>query len=178
MKKGIAGVIVGSLLLLPVFAVGAQGQTGEDIVLPGGPFRLLIVDETKGLEPTVRVGILGKLLQESGMMDVSVLLADVASGYDDPLESESIEKWETPYDIILILSKGIDDGTVPYIWIVFGGFETWGEAIDLEAGMEMLGLFRGIIDQVFEGIAEAVDMTGDLYPVFQAALYRVEGWLR
>ena len=178
MKKAIGGMIAGGLFLLSLLTVGAQVQTGGEIVFEGGPFRLLIVDETKGFEATVRVGILAKVLKESGMVDVAVMLVDVDSAYDDPLHGKTPEEGEAPYDIILIVSKGIDDGSAPFVWIVFSSLGEGEEDVDLEAAMEKLGLFRGLIDTIFQGLAEAMDITKDFYPMLLGPFYQASGWLR
>ena len=178
MKKAGMFLAIGLVLVVLLATGKAQVQTGGEISFAGGPFRLLIVDETKGFEPTVRVGILAKVLKDSGMVDVSVMLADVDSAYDDPLHGRTPGEDEEPYDIILIVSKGIDDGSAPFVWIVFGSFDGGEGAVDLEAAMEMLGLFRGVIDTVFQGIAEAVDITKDFYPMLLGAFHQASGWLR
>ena len=169
---------VGFGLVVLSVAGQVQVQTEGEISFVGGPFRLLIVDETKGFETTIRVGILAKGLKDRGKVDVSVLLADVDSAYVDPLLGRTPEEGEEPYDIILIVSKGIDDGSAPFVWIVFGSFDMGGETVDLEGAMEVLGLFRNVIDQVFQGVAEAVDVSKDFYPALLGAFYQANGWLR
>jgi hypothetical protein len=156
--------------------LGVQRQALGDQQVESEAFRLLLIDETKTFESTVRVGILAKVLQGTGMFEVSVLLAGVETGYDDPLYGRVREENQGPYDMILIVSKGVDDGSLPTVWVVLGTFG--GEAIDLKASMEMLGAFSGMIDQIFQGVAKAVDVRTDLYPLFFAALYLKEGWLR
>jgi len=116
---------------------------------------LLLVDETKTFSSTMRVGALAGILRKSGMVDVSVKLVDVESSYEDPLSG--IAFTEEPYDLILIISRGIDDGTVGQIWLVTRFFE--------EASPEYAAIvaLSGIIDQIFQGIATATDVTEDLF---------------
>ena len=131
---------------------------------------MLLVDETKTFSSTMRVGALAGILRKTGMVNVSVELIDVESSYENPLSGIALP--EEPHDIILIIPKGIDDGSVKQIWLVTRFFE--------ETSPEFAGLtaLSGIIDQIFQGIAEAVDVSEDLWPGFYAALYLKQGWLR
>jgi hypothetical protein len=99
-----------------------------------------------------------------------LLLVDVESSYGDPLAGLTIT--EEPYDIILIIPKGIDDGSVVQIWLVTRFFE--------EASLEDVGLtaLSGIIDQIFQGLATTIDVSEDLWPAGYATLYLQQGWLR
>ncbi len=162
MKKKVLVIITGMLVvLLPL--VG----TGEESPLRA---RLLLVDETKTFASTMRVGALAGILRKTGMVDLSIELVDVESNYGDPLAG--LATAEAPYDIILIIPKGIDDGSVAQIWLVTRFFE--------EGSPECMGLtaLSGIIDQIFQGLATAIDVSEDLWPAGYAALYLQQGWLR
>jgi len=170
MKQGTkAASLLWVLTLLVAVALAGYGQGESDQGTRGGA-RLLLVDETKTFSSTMRVGALAGILRNSGMVDVSIELVDVESSYEDPLSGIAVV--EEPHDIILIIPKGIDDGTVGQIWVVTRFFE--------EASPEYAALtsLSAVIDQVFEGIAEAVDVSEDLWPGFYAALYLKQGWLR
>jgi len=170
MKQGIkAASLLWVLAWLFTVALVGYGQGESDQGTQGGE-RLLLVDETKTFSSTMRVGALAGILRKTGMVNVSIELVDVESSYEDPLNDIALA--EEPYDIILIIPKGIDDGTVGQIWLVTRFFE--------ETSPEYAGLMAlsGIIDQVFQGVAEAIDVSEDLFPGFFAALYLKQGWLR
>jgi len=170
MKQGIkAASLLWVLAWLFTVALVGYGQGESDQGTQGGA-RLLLVDETKTFSLTMRVGALAGILRKTGMVNVSIELVDVESSYEDPLSGIALA--EEPYDIILIIPKGIDDGTVGQIWLVTRFFE--------ETSPEYAGLtaLSGIIDQVFQGVAEAIDVSEDLFPGFFAALYLKQGWLR
>ena len=133
--------------------------------------RLLVVDETKTFLSTMRVAGLVGALRQAGMFDVSVALGDVASSYDNPLAGRVADA--DPYDIILIVPRGLDDGSIASIWVVSGGLDLL--APSLRAGIDVAS---AIIDQVFAGIGVSVDVYEDLFPAFLWALYSMEGWIR
>ena len=167
MKKKMLVIMTGILVaLLPFVAMGQTTGTSDT----AGGARLLLVDETKTFASTMRVGVLAGILRKTGMVDLSVELVDVESSYGDPLAG--LVPAEEPYDIILVIPKGIDDGSVAQIWLVTRFFEAASpEAVGLAA-------LSGIIDQIFQGIATAIDVSEDLWPGGYAALYLQQGWLR
>ena len=167
MKEKMLVIMAGILVALLPFV--AMGQTTGTSDMAGGA-RLLLVDETKTFASTMRVGVLAGILRKTGMVDLSVELVDVESSYGDPLAG--LATAEEAYDIILIIPKGIDDGSVKQIWLVTRFFE--------EASPEYTGLLAlsGIIDQIFQGLATAIDVSEDLWPAGYAALYLQQGWLR
>ena len=158
-------VVLALLMLLLLASVQAFAQQS----MPQMKLRLLLVDETKTFASTMRVGALAGVLRKSGMVDLSVELVDVESSYDDPLDG--IAPPEEPYDIILIIPRGIDDGSVGQIWFVTRFFEKTSPEY------ATFGALSGIIDQVFQGVAEATDVTEDLWPGSYAALFQIRGWL-
>jgi hypothetical protein len=167
MKQGTKAVSLLLVVTLAVALVGyGQGETDQGI----REARLLLVDETKTFSSTMRVGALAGILRKSGMVDLSVELVDVETSYGNPLDNVALA--DEPYDLILIIPRGIDDGSVKQIWLVTRFLEkTSPEYASLMA-------LSGIIDQVFQGIAEAIDVREDLWPGFYAALYLKECWLR
>jgi len=167
MKEKMLVIMAGILVaLLPLVGMGQKTETSD---MAGGA-RLLLVDETKTFASTMRVGALAGILRKAGMVDLFVELVDVESSYGDPLAG--LATAEEPYDIILIIPKGIDDGSVAQIWLVTRFFE--------EASPEYSGLLAlsGIIDQIFQGLATAINVSEDLWPGGYAALYLQQGWLR
>lgn len=170
MKQGTKAVaLLWVLTLLVTVALAGYGQGESDQGARGGA-RLLLVDETKTFSSTMRVGALAGILRKSGMVDVSVKLVEVKSSYEDPLSGIALT--EEPYDLILIIPRGIDDGSVKQIWLVSCYYER--TALQYAAIVAL----SGIIDQIFQGIATATDVTEDLWPGFFAALYLKQGWLR
>ena len=104
------------------------------------------------------------------MVDLSVKMVDVDSSYVDPLDG--LDTPEQPYDLVLIIPKGIDNGSVGQIWLASNYYPPTSTQYALVSGLSR------IIDQVFQGIAQATDVTEDLWPAGYAALYLAEGWLR
>ncbi len=139
----------------------------------GGAIRVLVVDETKTFASTMRVAGLVGGLRSVGLFDVGVALADVTSSYDDPLADREPEPGADPYDLIVVLPRGLDDGSVRQIWIVSAGLSA------LPPGaVASLSLLTGIVDQVFAGIGEATDVSEDLWPCLLWATYAMNGWIR
>jgi hypothetical protein len=132
--------------------------------------RLLLVDETKTFASTMRVGALAGVLKKTGMVDLSVKMIDVDSSYADPLVG--IDVPEQPYDLVLIIPRGIDDASIAQIWLVSEYYDSSTSQYALLAGLS------GIVDQVFQGLATARDVSEDLWPAGYGALYREQGWLR
>jgi hypothetical protein len=152
-----------------LISIGLSAQTtGEESV---AGVRLLLVDETKTFISTMRVGALAGALKGSRLFEVSVRLVDVESSYEDPLAGASSD--QAPFDIILILPRGLDDRSVSQIWVVSGGLDELAPSV--RAG---LAGASQVLDQVFQGIGEAIDVSEDLWPGLLAALYLQEGWLR
>jgi len=162
-RKIIVLVLLTLLVLASVQALAQQNQ-------PQMKLRLLLVDETKTFASTMRVGALAGVLKKMGMVDLTVKMVDVDSSYADPLAG--LEVSEQPYDLVLIIPKGIDDASISQIWLVSEYYETSTPQHALLTGLS------GIVDQVFQGTATATDVSEDLWPAGYAALYREQGWLR
>jgi hypothetical protein len=148
-----------------------MAAAGQQAPKPQGEkVRLLLVDETKTFSSTMRVGIFAGILKKNKMFDVTVKMVDVKTSYADPLAGE--EAPPARYDVIVIVPKGIDDGSVSQVWIVTRGL---GElSPGAKQGVKML---TALVDKVFVGLATAVGVSDDLYPGFLSALYVAEGWL-
>jgi len=156
--------LIGALLLgWTLMAVGQE--------LPPA-IRILLVDETKTFTSTMKVaGTIGALRQ-MGLFDVSVRLADVETDYSDPLAGIDPDPDQEPFDLILILPRGLDTKTNVSIWLVSDGFNALSPftrgAVDLVST---------VVDQVFAGSGQTIDVSEDLWPGFLQAYYVVKGWM-
>lgn len=163
---------IAGLISLFITGVASWGQGGLDSGTLPQPVRLLLVDATKTFSATMRVGALAKVIRNTGLFDLSVRLVDVASSYVDPLGAMAFNTETQPYQIILIIPRGIDNGTVNQIWLVTRSFVEVSPPLGAA-----IGTLSNIVDQVFGGIAEAIDVSEDLFPGFFAALYLKRGIL-
>jgi len=135
--------------------------------------RVLVVDETKTFNSTMRVAGLVGALRSVGLFDVGVALADVTSSYEDPLVGREPEEGGELYDLIVVLPRGLDDGSVRQIWIVSAGLDALSPSVATG-----LGVLSGVVDRVFDGIGEAIDVSEDLWPCLLWAVYSTNGWIR
>ena len=153
--------------LMTAMSLGALSQEAPVLV------RVLVVDETKTFNSTMRVAGLVGALRSVGLFDVGVALADVMSSYDDPLADRKPEEGEDAYDLIVVLPRGLDDGSIGQIWVVSAGLSTLSPGVSTAVGVA-----TGVIDQVFAGIGEAIDVSEDLWPCLLWAVYSKKGWIR
>lgn len=153
--------------LLAVIPLGSLSQDAPPLV------RVLVVDETKTFASTMRVAGLVGGLRSVDLFDVVVTLAEVVGNYDDPLGDRTPEEGEEPFDLIVILPRGLDDGSIGRIWVVSAGLSSLSPIVT--ASLDML---TGIVDQVFTGIGEAIDVSEDLWPCLLWAVYSTKGWIR
>lgn len=136
------------------------------------PMALLLIDGTKTFSSTVQVGALAGAVRGIDGFDLSVCFADGGGLYEDPMAAAT----ETPsgiYDLVVILPRGLDDGTANTVWVVtevlpWTSPERWS----------LVSLLSDLINRVFAGSATAVDPTEDLWPSLLASVYRNQGWLR
>jgi len=135
--------------------------------------RLLLIDETKTFTSTMKVaGTIGALRQ-MGLFDVSVRLADVESDYDDPLAEAALEPDQNPYDLVLILPRGLDTRTDVGIWLVSNGFDSLSPLV-----RGAVDLISNVVDQVFAGSGQTIDVSEDLWPGFLWAVHVSKGWIQ
>ena len=153
--------------LTAAIPLGSLSQQAPPLV------RVLVVDETKTFASTMRVAGLVGALRSVGLFHVEVALADVTSNYEDPLADRTPEEGEEVYDLIVVLPRGLDDGSIGQIWVVSDGMTSLSPAVAAS-----LGVLTGIIDQVFAGIGEAIDVSEDLWPCLLWAFYSMKGWIR
>lgn len=134
--------------------------------------RILIVDETKTFTSTMKVaGTIGALRQ-MGLFDVSVRLVDVDTDYEDPLFEEVPDPDKDPYDLILILPRGLDTKTNVGIWLVTDGLDSLSPFV-----RGAVDLVSNVVDQVFAGSGQTIDVSEDLWPGFLWAAYVSKGWM-
>ena len=170
MKRQHAGAIIIALLMgLGLSIAGTAEPATEELA---SPLRLLLVDGTKTFASTARVGALAGAVRSTGMFDLDVRFSSETCPYDDPLACE-VDIPATPYDVVVIIPRGIDDGTASTVWLVTG-ILPWTSP----EGWPAVAAVGGMIDQVFAGLASAVDPSADLWPAFAASLYQAQGWLR
>ena len=130
--------LIGALLL--GWTVLAAGQELSPTI------RVLLIDETKTFTSTMKVaGTIGALRQ-MGLFEVSVQLADVETDYDDPLVGTTPEPDQDPFDLILILPRGLDTKMNVSIWLVSDGLNSLSPFV-----RNAVNLISNVVDQVFAG---------------------------
>jgi len=166
--------ITSCILLAVAAALGAAAEDRSALPAPVAQAtpRLLILDCTKTFESTMRVGGLTGFLRASGAVDVVVQFCDAPSVYDTPDIREDVSSAE-PFDVIIIVPCGIDDGTADRVWIVTNVLPDSPQQL-----WEQVVLLRMVLDEAFTGLAHGVDPTVDLWAGFTASLYASQGWLR
>jgi hypothetical protein len=178
MKKGrMRGRLGLGLRLLPILIltllllVGGSASSGwaQDQGQGELQFKLLIVDETRTFSSSMRVEVLARAIIRTALFDLSAKLIEVGSSYDDPLQGEEPDR---QYDVILIVPRGIDDGTVKQLWIATRPFTEVSEEL-----RDAVAQLKEIADGIFQGAAEAVDVAEDLLPGYFATIFIREGWL-
>jgi len=165
-KRPKTGVLMLAALLTAIPLISLSQETPPLV-------RVLVVDETKTFASTMRVAGLVGALRSAGLFDVGVALVDVTSSYDDPLADRTPEQGEEPYDLIVIVPRGLDDGSMSRIWIVSAGLSSLPPIVTTS-----LDVLTGVLDQVFTGIGEAIDVSEDLWPSLLWATYSLKGWIR
>jgi hypothetical protein len=168
------GLVLALAVLFLLMALGGNGWTalgqgqgpGDS---PPEPFRLLIVDETQTFGSSIRLQVLASLLNRTGLFELTAKFVQVESSFDDPLQGEEPDR---RYDAILIIPKGVDDGTVRQLWVVTRAWTELPEAL-----RSAIGQLKAMANEVFQGTATAVDVTEDLIPAYFATLFTREGWL-
>jgi hypothetical protein len=155
-----------TMLVLGLALAGA-GQSAPPVV------RLLLIDQTKTFTSTMKVaGTIGALRQ-TGMFAISVRLGDLVSDFDDPLAGEAPAPEQAPFDLVLILPRGLDTKTNVSIWLVSDGLHSLSPLV-----RGAVDLLCAIVDQVFASSGRIVDVSEDLWPGFLWASYVSKGWIR
>jgi hypothetical protein len=132
--------------LLIVFALAGAAQPSERV-------DLLLVDETQTLQASLMVQVYARALQESGLFNFDAKVVSVQSSYDDPLGVNPTEK---RYELIVIVPRGIEDGSVPQIWMITKpiGPQTRPQLL---AAMDLI---RQRVEQGSGGLFKAFDSNG------------------
>ena len=162
---------LGLVLVLSILALGlaasAQSVSASESV------RMLVVDETKTFLSTMRVGGLVGALKGTGLFEVDVRFADVESDWEDPFHGQWADSDLVPYDIVLVVPRGIDDATATSIWLLSA--EPTALSPSLLAAVELTEMVAG---QVFDGIVQVAGVHDDLLLGILVDIYVARGWMR
>ncbi len=164
--------ILGRLLAALLIGYGLIGLANTTSGEQSSLQTLLLVDATKTFSSTARVGALAGAIRSTGLFDLSVRFSAGTCLYEDPLACDTDLPAE-PFDLAVIIPRGIDDRSAQSIWVVTN-IMPWSDA----EGFQAVTAVEAMIDQIFAGLAQAVDPTSDLWPAFAASLYRTQGWIR
>jgi len=165
------GRATAAMALIAVLAIGLAAFGQETAA--SGSVRLLVIDETKTFLSTMRVGGLVGALRGIGLLEVGVKLADVESSWTNPLDGATPDPASEPYDLMLVIPLGIDDGSADWVWIISDGLTFVPPTV--AAGIEAI---RQVVGLVFEGGVRSVGVFDDLMPSYLYWQYRMEGWMR
>ncbi len=153
-----------TMSLLIVFALAGAAQPTERV-------DLLLVDETQTLQASLMVQIYARALQESGLFNLDAKVVSVQSSYDDPLGVNLTEK---RYELIVIVPRGIEDGSVPQIWMITRpiGPQTRPQLLNA------LELIRQRVEQGSAGLFKALTVMDDGALGIFATVFERHGWLK
>ena len=160
-----------TLLAFLACLVATSSLATASLAATAAAYRVLIVDGTQTLASTMRVVGLAGGIKQSGVSDVAVLVAASLGPFDVPLHG-----WrqpEIPYDVILLVPRGVDDRTAPRIWVLVAGDPRANPLV-----AQAMGLLAGGVDRAFAGIASAAGPLDDLWAALAASYCVQEGWLR
>lgn len=167
-KKALVLLALAIVLLVGWAAFGVSGSAqAQD--QGGPPFKLLIVDETRTFAISMRVELLARALKRTGLFDLSAKVVEVESSFVDPLQGLEPDQ---RYDLILIVPRGLDDWTVRQLWLVTRPFNEVSPGL-----IQAVGVVKGLVAQVSQGLTAAVDVTEDAIPGIFATIFIRKGWL-
>lgn len=166
MKMRISVMLAATVLLVAISLI-SLGQEAPPLT------RVLVVDGTKTFGSTMRVAGLVGALRSVGMFEVAVELTDAKSNYDDPLAGRLPNEEEKPYDLVVVLPRGLDDQSIDQIWVISAGLDSLPRSV-----RDSLAVFSTILDQVLGELAEAIDVSEDLWPGLLWAIYKTKGWIQ
>jgi hypothetical protein len=154
------GLISAGLIMLFSLLGTAQGRVD-----------LLLVDETQTLQASLMVQVYAKALQESGLFNFDAKVVRVESSYDDPLGVNPTDK---KYELIAIVPLGIEDGSVPQIWLITKplGPQTRPELL---AALEFI---RQRVAQGSGGLFTALTVLDDGALGIFSSVFERHGWLK
>ena len=150
--------------LLIVFALVGVAQPSERV-------DLLLVDETQTLQASLMVQVYARALQESGLFNFDAKIVSVQSSYDDPLGVNLTEK---RYELIVIVPRGIEDGSVPQVWMITRpiGPQTRPQLL---TAMELV---RQRVEQGSAGLFKALTVMDDGALGIFSSVFERHGWLK
>ena len=150
--------------LLIVFALVGVAQPSERV-------DLLLVDETQTLQASLMVQVYARALQESGLFNFDAKIVSVQSSYDDPLGVNLTEK---RYELIVIVPRGIEDGSVPQVWMITRpiGPQTRPQLL---VAMELV---RQRVEQGSGGLFKALTVMDDGALGIFSSVFERHGWLK
>lgn len=155
---------------LAIFFLSISPVAGQDI--PPANFSqvsLLIVDETKTFENSLKLEILARNIRKIGFFDLSVQIVDVQSSFEIPLNPNADDK---RYSIILLFPRGLDDGSVQQVWILSPAINQ-KMSPSVKKGIKTLSV---MVERIFQ--VNALDVSEDIIPAFLAAVLSKKGWLQ
>lgn len=132
---------------------------------------LLLIDETQTLQASLLVQSFAKALQETGLFNFNAKIVNVQSSYDDPLGPNTTHK---KYGMILIVPRGIEDGSIPQIWMITRPIHSGTRPEMTEA----LQTIKKIVDQGSGGQFKAVSVMEDAALGIFATTFERNGWLQ
>lgn len=132
---------------------------------------LLLVDETQTLQASLMVQAYARALQESGLFNFDAKIVQVESSYDDPLGVNPTDK---KYELIAIVPRGIEDGSVPQVWLITKpiGPQTRPELL---AAIELI---RQRVAQGSGGLFKALTVLDDSALGIFSSVFDRHGWLK
>jgi len=159
-----------ALAVVAVLGVAGFAQQAATTAPETLAARVLLIDESRTFATTMRVGALAGILRDVGV-DLEVRLESVSTSYVDPLAEAVVP--DEPFDLILIVPAGIDDGTVHEVWLLY----SHRTATSPEA-LSVLEPLHALLGAVFDGIGTPADVAEDLWVGLLASYYEMRGWLR
>lgn len=165
-------IVVIFTLVFATAGVGTVGAADTEIVPAAPPtIRILVIDGTKTFTSTMRTAAIISMLRQMELFEVAVQLADVETDFEDPLAGKTPD--HDPFDLILILPRGLDTKTNVSIWLVSNGLDSLPAFV--RGAVELVS---NVVDQAFAGAGQTIDVSEDLWPGFLWAVYLSKGWNR
>lgn len=135
------------------------------------PVELLIVDETQTFQGSLLVNLLAATLKLTGLFNIDARFVTVSSSFDDPL---GLNPTERRYELILIVPRGVEQGTLRQLWIASCPI-THATRPEILQGIQVI---QELISEGSQGRIEAVGVRDDAIPGIFATIFERNGWLR
>ena len=168
MTRKVLLAVIPVVLLIVGWGV-LSGYTQKESPAEKERCRLLIVDETRTIGSSLRVEVLARMLNQTGLFDLSAQIVSVDTGFENPLQDTVPNRC---YDIILIIPRTIEHGTARQLWVITRPLTEIRQQLGVA-----VSCLKETANAVFADMAVAVDVTEDLVPGFFAALFIKEEWL-